>query len=138
MLMTEIDKAFENITEMIKNLALSKVSQAEMNVMSDRLRKYLGADSKVYDAFHRIDLTVNDKPKSEKEKDAALLLNSALDLLGENGIYVDYQLELTKLQAKDLKNKMKFFVMGAIGGAVLAHLKEIYHLLQSLLQSIHK
>ena len=136
--MTETEKAFHHITEMINKLLISGVNQSQMNVMSDRLRKYLGDDSKVYDAFSRIDLNLDEKPKAEKEKDAVHLLDSALIQISENGLYVNYQLELTKLQAKDLRNKMKFFILGGIGGTVLTNAKEIYHHLQSLLQLIHK
>ena len=131
--MTDDEKAIEKLSAAHTKLFIGKAQQIDMNIASDDMREYLGEDSKIYQSFSAIDISVKDGLVNERMSNAMTLLIAAMDRIRHAGIYKNPQIELMKLQTKDLKNKNKLLFWGAIGGAVLTNLKDIGKFLLKLL-----
>jgi hypothetical protein len=114
------------------------VHQVTFNIVTYRLRIYLGEASKIYESFAKIDISIQDGKRGERIENAIRLINAAINMIDQNGLYEDLQTQLLRLNIRDAKNRTLYLIGGAIGGAVLTNLKGIYHFLQSLVQGIHK
>jgi hypothetical protein len=114
------------------------VHQVELNIISDKLRRYLGEQSKVYISFSQIDISPLDGRKLLKLQDAVRLIQAARQTIEANGLYEDFQMQLMKINIKQAKNKVMLTSLGAIGGALLSNLKDIGKFLLSLLHLLHK
>jgi hypothetical protein len=113
------------------------VHQVELNIITDKLRRYLGEQSTVYVSFSRIDISIPGN-RFLRLRDAAILIEAAVRTIEDNGLYEDYQMQLVQLNIKQAKSKIWLAIGGAIGGAVLSNLKDIGKFLLSLLHLLHK
>lgn len=110
----------------------SNIRQVKLNVISDKLRKYLGESSKIYQSFSDIDISINDGQRLERIKNAAELVGEAIYIIETDGIYEDLNTMLIRENLKESKRKLWYTIGGAIGGALLANGKDILQYLLSL------
>ncbi len=93
--------------------------QVTFNIVTDKLRIYLGESSKIYISFAAIDISIPDGHKQERMKNAVKLIEAAINIIESNGIYEDLQLQLLRLNMKSMKNKTKIAFWSTIGGSIL-------------------
>lgn len=110
----------------------NNLHQVTLNIVTDKLRNYLGERSKIYTSFSDIDISIPDGKRQERINNAVKLLEAAINIIESNGIYKDLQLQLLELQIKDVKRKWMFAIGGAIGGALLTNAKDILKYLLSV------
>lgn len=110
----------------------NNLHQVTLNIVTDKLRSYLGEYSKIYTSFSDIDISIQDGNRKERINNAVNLLEAAILIIQSNGIYKDRQMQLLELQIKDVKRKWMFAVGGAIGGALLTNAKDIIKYLLTL------
>ena len=103
------------------------VRQVKLNVISDRLRRYLGESSKIYQSFASIDISTNDGKKTERLKNAAELVGEAIYIIESDGIYEDLNTMLIRENLRAAKRKTWYAIGGAIGGWLLSNGKDILH-----------
>ena len=110
------------------------IKQVKLNIISDKLRRYLGESSKVYYSFSLIDINQKDGKRTERLNDAAELIQGAIDIIEERGLYQDIDAKLKEQQYKNSKNKLLYAIIGGCLGIVAANLKDILKVLETLLQ----
>ena len=93
--------------------------QVTFNIVTDKLRNYLGESSKIYISFAAIDISITDGHKPERIKNGVKLIDAAINIIESNGIYEDLQLQLLRLNIKSMKNKTKIAFWSTIGGSIL-------------------
>lgn len=109
------------------------VHQVTFNIITDKLRKYLGESSKIYVSFAAIDISIQDGNKSERIQNGVKLIQAAINTVESEGIYEDLQMQMLRLNIKSMKNKTKYALWGAIGGVLLTNVKDIVKYLLLLL-----
>jgi hypothetical protein len=112
----------------------NNLHQVTLNIVTDKLRNYLGEHSKIYTSFSYIDISIQDGKRQYRINNAVKLLEAAISIIQSNGIYKDLPLKLVELQIKDMNKKVIYGIWGAIGGAILVNIKEIIEFLLSLLR----
>ncbi len=110
------------------------VKQVKLNIISDKLRRYLGESSHVYYSFSRIDINLKDGKLAERLNDAAELMQGAIEIIEERGLYRDIDAKLKEQQYKNSKNKWVYTAIGGGLGIIGANLKDILKLLETVLQ----
>jgi hypothetical protein len=93
---------------------LGTLHQSEMNVIADHLRLYLGDQSKIYQSFALIDISIKDGQELERSSNATRLLEAAIEMINLKGVYLDVPLELSKSQLRDLKHKNRVCKMNCV------------------------
>jgi hypothetical protein len=106
-------------------ILLGTIRQSEMNILSDHLRLYLGDQSKIYQSFADIDLSMKDGKELERASNATELLQAAIQMITLRGVYQDVPLQLSKSQLRDLKYRNLYLFISLILGWLLSNAKEI-------------
>jgi hypothetical protein len=116
----------------------TKVRQVRLNVISDKLRKYLGESSKVYYSFSQLDINQDESKRSERIRDAAELVQEAIYMIEADGVYEDLQMQLLRRNIKESKSKITILVISGVAGFVAGNAKDIGKFLLSVLRELHR
>lgn len=103
-------------TRLIQN---TNLKQSDLDIITDKLRRYLGENSKIYSAFSSIDISLQVDKRNEKITNAVNLIEAAVTIIKTNGLYEDLQIQLLKLNIKSIKNERKIAFWSTLGGSVL-------------------
>jgi hypothetical protein len=112
------------------------VHQVTFNIATDRLREFLGENSKIYYSFSQLDISAPGRPYT---LDSAIrLLEAAIVIVQTYGPYEDLQKQLLRVNIRTGRRQIWVATVSTLVGALAANLGKIIDLFQSLLQHTHK